>query len=352
MDHKAALLALVLVSSSLAGCTGDPGEGGGDEFDSEALQDLFDEHFQDFINNTTITVNNHYHNNTTYVVDDGDYSTTTTTNIEYNNTTNVDGEEVNNYYEENDYSSSNYSLGGGVIGGNGTGSGYIVYTVDRAFTLEDLWFDETAEEIDYLNNSIDYSYNYYDYMTNQYRTDVFTIQCSVYYIVGSAGGNNSSWPDSVVTYWEDNDYYDDAWTDMGYNSTIRDMFQEAAWNQSVRLACDEGYPEPTQSYFREVIFSFTVPEGYAIQCGGPNSNNPVIYYRYITSNGSTEWTDSGTSYTYASMYLDGLRYYCGWETRGGSEDMIFTIEYDISDDRQYRLFFAYQLVPVVAVNTE
>jgi len=26
---------------------------------------LFDEHFQDFLNNTTITVNNHYHNNTT-----------------------------------------------------------------------------------------------------------------------------------------------------------------------------------------------------------------------------------------------------------------------------------------------
>ena len=91
MDHRAALLALILVSSSLAGCTGDPGEGGGDEFDSEALQDLFDEHFQDFINNTTITVNNHYHNNTTYVIDDGDYSSTT--NIEYNNTTINEGDE-------------------------------------------------------------------------------------------------------------------------------------------------------------------------------------------------------------------------------------------------------------------
>ena len=65
MDYKAILMVLVLVSSALAGCTGDPDEGGGDEFDSEALQDLFDEHFEDFINNTTITVNNHYHNNTT-----------------------------------------------------------------------------------------------------------------------------------------------------------------------------------------------------------------------------------------------------------------------------------------------
>ena len=42
MKGKAALLALVLVSGALAGCTGDPGEGGGDEFDSEALQDLID----------------------------------------------------------------------------------------------------------------------------------------------------------------------------------------------------------------------------------------------------------------------------------------------------------------------
>jgi len=60
MDHKAALLALVLVSGSLAGCTGDPDEGGNDEFDSEALQDLIDENLQDFLNNTSITVINHY----------------------------------------------------------------------------------------------------------------------------------------------------------------------------------------------------------------------------------------------------------------------------------------------------
>ena len=129
------------------------------------------------------------------------------------------------------------------------------------------------------------------------------------------------------------------------------MFQEAAWNNSVRLACDEGYPEPTGGYHREVIFSFTVPEGYAIQCGGPNSNNPVIYYRNALSNESTNWNQE-TSFTYASMYLDNLQYYCGWETRGGSEDFTFEIQYDLHHSYQYRLFFAYQLVPVVAINTE
>ncbi len=123
MDHKAALLALVLVSSSLAGCTGDPGDGGGDEFDSEALQDLIDENLQDFMNNTSITVNNHYHNNTTVV--NNDYNT----NNDYNNTTNVDGGEINNYNQYN---------------GSGDGSGSVV----QAFRI--IWNpDERHEPTDF-----------------------------------------------------------------------------------------------------------------------------------------------------------------------------------------------------------
>ena len=97
MDHKAALLALVLVSSSLAGCTGDPGEGGGDEFDSEALQDLIDENLQDFMNNTSITVNNPFYNNTTYVTN------------EYHNTTTNAGDEVTENNFQTDY--TNYTIG-------------------------------------------------------------------------------------------------------------------------------------------------------------------------------------------------------------------------------------------------
>ena len=125
MGYKATLMVLVLVSSMLAGCTGDPDGGGGDEIDSDALQDLFDEHFQDFLNNTTITVNNHYYNNSTYVTDDGDYSSTT--NIEYNNTTINEGDEssTNNYNNQtdNDYSSSNSSYS---FNGSGDGSGSIM----------------------------------------------------------------------------------------------------------------------------------------------------------------------------------------------------------------------------------
>ena len=41
----------------------------------------------------------------------------------------------------------------------------------------------------------------------------------------------------------------------------------------------------------------------------------------------------------------------GWRAVIG-EDFTFEIQYDLTYSRQYRLFFAYQLVPVVAVNTE
>ena len=50
MDYKATLMVLVLVSSALAGCTGDPDAGGNDEIDAETLQNL-----QDFINGTMAT---------------------------------------------------------------------------------------------------------------------------------------------------------------------------------------------------------------------------------------------------------------------------------------------------------
>ena len=104
MQTKAALMVLVLLSGPIAGCTGDPDGGGNDGSDSDARDDLCDEYFQDFVNNTSITVNNHYHNNTTYVVDDGDYSSSNTVHHHYNNTTINEGDETstNNYNNQTD----------------------------------------------------------------------------------------------------------------------------------------------------------------------------------------------------------------------------------------------------------
>ena len=197
MDYKATLMILVLVSSALAGCTGDPDGGGGDEIDSDALQDLFDEHFQDFLNNTTITVINNYHNNTTYVIDDSQNNDIT--NNDYNNTTTVEGGEVINNYNEYDSSNTSYNFGGASFGTgvNGTVTGgNMMFVAHVTFSAMDLFPDyETA---DYRNNTFTYNYTYYDYLTNQERTEDFTFSCQVFYLIGSLS-NGSTFQ---VSYWD------------------------------------------------------------------------------------------------------------------------------------------------------
>jgi len=84
MKTKALLMTIAMMSSTLAGCTGSDGVA---EIDDETLQQLFEDNIQDFMNNTTVTVNQeiHYHNNTT--VDSEDNSVTTDNSITNNNGT-------------------------------------------------------------------------------------------------------------------------------------------------------------------------------------------------------------------------------------------------------------------------
>ena len=71
----APMMILIMMTSTLAGCTGgDPDGGGNDNIDMDVLNQLIDDNLQDFINNTTINVENHYHNNTTVVNDNTDNS--------------------------------------------------------------------------------------------------------------------------------------------------------------------------------------------------------------------------------------------------------------------------------------
>ena len=58
------LIALTMLATSLAGCTGgDPDAGGNDEFDAETLQGMIEAGLQDFMNNTTVEIN--YYTNET-----------------------------------------------------------------------------------------------------------------------------------------------------------------------------------------------------------------------------------------------------------------------------------------------
>ena len=247
-------LTLLMIASALAGCTtGDPDGDGELGIDTDVLNQMIEDNLQDFINNSSVTVHQtiHYHNNTTYVVDDGDYSTTN--HAHFNNTTNVDGGEVvNNHYNTNHYNSS---LGGG------DGNSAILHGIDFEFNLNELWGNEEVES-GQRTNEYNVTWSYYDYLTNDYRNDTFTFSCGVYYLVGSANSSN------LVTYWENNNYYDQAWDDNGYNSTMRDIFHNFAWESDLRFACDEsfyGY-DNGNNYYEETIYTFTIPEGYAFSC--------------------------------------------------------------------------------------
>jgi hypothetical protein len=59
------LIAITMLTTGLAGCTGDPDGGGNDEFDAETLQGMIESGLQDFMNNTTVEITNNYYTNET-----------------------------------------------------------------------------------------------------------------------------------------------------------------------------------------------------------------------------------------------------------------------------------------------
>ena len=384
MDYKATLMALVLVSSALAGCTGDPDGGGGDEIDSDALQDLFDEHFQDFLNNTTITVINNYHNNTTYVVDDGDYSSSSTTNVGYNNTTNVDGGEIINNYNEYDSSNTSYNFGGASFGNgvNGTVTGgSMMFVAHVTFSAMDLFPDYETEY--HRNNTFSYDWEYYDYLTNSYRNDTFSFSCQVYYLIGSLS-NGSTFQ---VSYWENvangsggNNYWN-AW-DNEYNSTIADLLQQAGWIHDVRSTCDEDYiaampiKDGTDGWGYNFL-SIDIPQGYAIEYLQLNSLHQYYgcyywlshYYCTDPSIGQISDRQLTDFYNWSEGVNPGYQelYYGGWENITIVFDIKFRVygeengnptdnywgdgygHYSVWPTSVYEFTLYYQFVPVMPV---
>ena len=127
MKSKAILMTLAMMSAALAGCTGSDGV---TEIDDETLQQLFDDNIQDFMNNTSVTVNQeiHYHNNTTV----NNYETTN----EYNNTSNVDGGEVTNHNTDNSVNNFN---------GSNIGSTMQMFTV--TWSIEEILGYDPADSI-------------------------------------------------------------------------------------------------------------------------------------------------------------------------------------------------------------
>ena len=289
MKTRAVSMVLLMIASALAGCTsGDPDGDGELGIDTDVLNQMIEDNLQDFINNSSVTVHQtiHYHNNTTVV---NNYDET---NNEYLNTTNVEGQDVTNHY------ANNYSFGGG---GGGNGSASNLYLLDIQFNLSTLMPDG-IEVIDYRNNTIDYEYQYYDYLTNSERTDIFTIQCSDYYLIGSQSENSSF----VVSYWQDNSNYWDAWIDQN-NQTIANMLQDAGYNSEVRETCDENYNTGAGDYDNLLLFEIPIPTGVAIRGDLADGQNEYVWYY---ESAQRIWV-SGNDITYLQIYDDEI----GWQER-------------------------------------
>jgi len=233
----------------------------------EILNQMIDDNLQDFINNTSVTVNQeiHYHNNTTVVnnYDETNNEFSNTTNNEFSNTTNVEGEEVvNNNYDQ---SETTWNIGGASFGENVNGSvsgSSMMFVAHLEFTAMDL-FPDYNPPADPQDNDFTYTFTYYDYLTNSERTDTFNFSCSVFYIVGSQSNNSSN----QVNYWEDSNNYYNAW-EQTYNSTIADLLYEAAWTSTVRSLCEGSMPTPlgrASLGYNYQFLTIDIPEGYAIE---------------------------------------------------------------------------------------
>ena len=292
---KVAFLTLVLLSATLAGCTsGDSGEVQV-ELTDEQVDDIMDEYFQDFVNNTTVTIN----------------------------------DETSNVYYQN--------------GSISTQSNYFI--VDYTFTKSDLF--SAPVEVDHMNNTFEAIYVEYNVSTNQDTTYTYQLDCMGYYLVGIQT--------TPVPYWENSANYDTAWANS-YNSTIADLYQDNAYQTTVRWACDENYnPNGSQTGSSEIltILDITIPAGKGLMC----ENVPII--KMLDTETNTYGYSYGENYNSQSRWPSYLSYQfdtfshgisCTGMTLGsGSLDTTFSItavDKYLEYGDEYRLYLVYTLVDV------
>jgi len=294
---KVAFLTLVLFSASLAGCTS--GEDGQTqvELTDDQVDDIMDEYFQDFVNNTTVTIN----------------------------------DETSNVYYQN--------------GSISTQSNYFI--VDYTFTKSELF--SAPVEVDHMNNTFEAIYVEYNVSTNQNTTYTYQLDCMGYYLVGIQT--------TPVPYWENSANYDTAWANS-YNSTIADLYQDNAYQTTVRWACDENYnPNGSQtgSMDRLTILDITIPAGKGLMC----ENTGVINMLDTETNTYVYAYGEQWGSHYSQAYATNLYYqfdtftsgiYCTAMTLGsGSSDTTFsinTLDRNLDYDVEYRLYLVYTLVDV------
>ncbi len=388
----APMMILIMITSTLAGCTGgDPDSDGG--IDSDAVNELIDQNLQDFINNTTITVNqeihNHYYNNTS--VTSNDYT------VEYNNTTVNEGDSTVNEGDStvnegdennlNEWSNTSYNLGGTTFGNGVNGTVYsgtnMMFVAHLEFSAMDLFPEYNTDPAGDSENVFSYSWTYYDYLTNSDRTDIFTFSCGEFYIIGSQSNNSSA----QVSFWENNNNYWDAW-DNEYNSTIADLLYNAGNDWSIEVICNENYmphggPIKVGNFGEEPLtfFSISIPQGYAIEYIQLDTDHQFYgdtgnCYLFQQSSGEGCWDINNSVNVDTSIYFNHSSgpnphssgtYYGGWDNITVDFNFAFSENfysgyeesygngyfgdgiYAIWPTSNYEFTLYYQFVPVIPV---
>ena len=351
MKKSSISLVLIMITGSMAGCLAGDSDGVPEiSLTDEDITGLFDDYFMDFVNNSSVTVVNeiHYHNNTT-VIEGDDFSTTS---IVYNST------------------------------GSG-GSDYPYYILDVTIDADSVSEDPVGAP-DYNLVYFNATWSYYDLNYGDYRQGDFSVSCGNYYLlVGSEPSNNNSSSNSTSSslnnrpYWENNDYYVDAWMNI-HNQTVIDILLHYAYEEEIYPTCGAWeYFQQNQDWDLVYEHEITIPEGYVLSCvGAPNYNSVyqyTMFYRsdYLVPNygddSSTDgwyvWgegnyptrvahpTSDDMRYTggpQAAMSVDDMPHECYRFAGTGSEsDFKLTVTFDAA--HEVRVLFFYQLIPIQSI---
>lgn len=302
-----------MLSSSLSGCiSGDDGELQV-ELSDEQVENIVDEYFTDFINNTSVTVN--------------DYTSTST-----NTTTN------------------HFSNGSMAI------QHQQYYVLDFFFNKSD-FVTSSPQEIDYINRTFQVNYTAYNYSTNDTSEGIITLSCSGYYLVGLLTENPTS-------YWNNSNNYQEAWDDS-FNSTVATLYYENRYSSYVRNICDPNYSNTSPGSTNLIdLYEIDIPQGKAIQC-----ITPLVVRQLWTEEGyysiayGEKYADYSSSNPYQYRYQtsieqnwdDMLGYTCGdYPLGSGDRETRLTLSVEdryLESNFNYRIYLVYMLIDVNSHNS-
>ena len=261
---------LLMLSASLAGCTsGDPDGDGTSGIDMEILNQMIDDNLQDFINNTSVTINQeiHYHNNTTNNVDSSDNSVSN-----YNGTSGVSSSQMHVFVVEWDPTEHYEPLGFGdrivsVTNGNlqiSTGNNELLFAfVYNGYIIE--FEDVTCEQV----------VNYYQLGSQEWR----------YYLDHEYGYDGE-------TIYERSYELDDFWSDFYWGSNGYSNLVDSS-GKSIREQC--GFSS-SSAYIEHTLFTIELEQGEAIQFNSVGTGYLDIEMDCIDNFPNSNLSLSGTYY--------------------------------------------------------